>query len=139
MAPKKEVTKDTKTQLFNAGAPPPEILVPRIVVRGSDRLDWRYWVAGTPGRVTLNLMDHGGHIARLVDQSPPLPKPISRLVFPPTAGAGDFMLYWGMITAGVDWQVCTEILINDIFVFRHYKSGDSKEPFTRGFMPVRVL
>lgn len=127
------------TNALVATKKPPEILVPRIALISGQRLEWRYWVAGTPGYVLLNLMNAAGTKIPLVNQGPPLPMPVTRLVVPPSIPAGSYVLYWGMITSGVAWETCVELLVGGVFVFRHYKSSTSNEPFTRGFMPIEVM
>ena len=129
----------------NALAPTPcetlgakEIIVQEIVVRPGDQLEWRMTVCNTPGRAILRMMSSTGAKISLVDQVIPPPNPIRRSIMPPTPPAGQYVLYWGLEPSGPDWQTVAEVALNGTVVFRHFKGSKSAEPFSKGFLYVRV-
>ncbi|HSF38975.1 MAG TPA: hypothetical protein VLT87_04220 [Thermoanaerobaculia bacterium] len=117
-----------------------EIVVNTISVTRNDRLEWRMFVCNSPGLAVLRLMDSMGRTVSLVDQRVPPPNPIQRVAMPPTPPAGRYTLFWGLAPVDpTNWQTVAEVLVNGTVVFRHFKSSQSKEPFSKGFLNVVVV
>ena len=116
-----------------------EVIVHEIAVTRNDRVDWRVFLCNTPARALLTLADAMGHRVTLVNQTLPPPNPLVRRVMPPTPPAARYVLIWSVFPSGADWQMVAEVLVNDVVVFRQFKSANSNEPFPRGFLFVQVL
>jgi hypothetical protein len=120
-----------------------EILSHEIVVKRTDEVIWRIFLCNAPAVARLRIADGLGHHNDLVNQKIPPPNPLTAVVARPPVSPprGRYVLIWALSPpppAGTDWQMVVEVLVNEVAVFRQYKSAKSQFPDPRGFLFMEV-